>query len=248
MTLDERVALVAGDVDGVGRSVGLELARRGVTIAVLDADEQRAAESSRLIQEAGALRCSYFLCDVADPGQVEQAVAAVLATFDRIDILVNIATAAQGHDFLDDPAEEVEEEVGAKLAGILALSQAVLRHMAARGYGKVVNVALDAAAPAPLYGALRGAVVGLTRTLAREFAPQSINVNCVCPGPTESPARRELEEREPERARAYLEGIPMKRAARPEEVASAVAFLASGQAGYVTGITLGVNGGATGDP
>ena len=248
MTLDERVAIVAGDAGGIGRAVGLELARRGVMIAVLDTDEPRAAESSRIIQDAGALRCAYFMCDVADPRQVERAVAAVLAAFNRIDILVNIAAAAQGHDFMDDLAGKVEGEVGAKLAGILALSQAVLRHMAPRGYGKVVNVALDAAAPAAFDGTLRGAVFGLTQTMAREFAPQGINVNCVFPGPTESPARRELEEREPEGAAASLEVIPMKRAARPEEVAAAVAFLASDQAGYVTGITLGVNGGATGGP
>ena len=248
--MKESLSLPAPAAPSAG-PIALELARRGAKVAAMDEGESEAAETSRLVSEAGGVSAS-FTCDIAERGQAEQAVAGVLSTFGSIDILVNNAGAAAGGPFLDAPAERIDREVATRLAGHMALCRAVLRHMAPLGYGKIVNVVPEAAAPgiegAAIDSAIMGGLIGLTRALAREFSPHRVNVNCVCPGPVDSPVYRDFAERDPEGAKARLERIPMKRVARPEEVAAAVAFLASDGAAYVTGITLGVDGGVTRQP
>lgn len=205
MKLEGKVALVAGAGGALGRAIAEELAESGARTAPL-------------------------ACDFADPKAVEAAVVEAMAALGQIDILVDVASPADG----EGPAV-------AQLPGHLALARAVVKHMEGRGYGKLVFVAPvpGARGPAPATGAATGALIGLTRALARELAPRGVTVNCVCPGPMDSMAQGA-----PEEAKALAARTPMRRLARPEDVAAAVAFLASDAAAYVTGIALGVDGGA----
>lgn len=248
MSLDGKVALVTGGGGGIGRATALELARRGARVAVLDINVDGAWETCRLLQEAGGAGLA-IACDIVDWGQVERAVGQALAAYGQIDILVNNAGLGGGGPFHETPPEQVGRQIAVNLTGHMAVCQIVLKHMVARGYGKIVNISSSAgsvgAQRAAAYSAAKGGLISLTKALAREFAPHKINVNCICPGPTDSPMFQRLAQADPERARQLIERIPMKRPARPEEIAATVAFLASDAARYVTGLVLGVDGGLT---
>ena len=246
MTFQGKVAVVTGAGRGIGQAVAMELGRLGASVAAVDIDGAAVEGACRLVEQAGG-RAEPFVCDIADRGEVENAVQAALKALEGVHVLVNNAGAVERSGLTDLSPEEIERDIDVNLKGHIWMARAVVPHMLERGGGAIVNVASAAAIlgaqRAPVYAAAKGGLVALTRSLAKELAPKGIRVNCVCPGPTDSAMYRAAVDNDPEWGRSFVERIPMKRMATPEEVAASIVFLASDEASYITGVTLGVDGG-----
>jgi 2-hydroxycyclohexanecarboxyl-CoA dehydrogenase len=203
------------------------------------------------LREAGA-RALAVAMDVTERPSVAGAMEGVVGELGPVEVLVNCA----GWD-LFKPFTETDEDfwrrvVAINYEGCLRTTQAVVGEMAQRGWGRIVNLSSDAArvgsAQEAVYAGAKAAVIAFTKTIAREFARAGVTANVVCPGPTQTDMLREMvaDAADAERLVGALErAVPMRRLGRPEEVAAAVAFLASEQAGYITGQTLSVSGGLT---
>jgi 2-hydroxycyclohexanecarboxyl-CoA dehydrogenase len=241
-----RVALVTGGAGGIGAAVCRALAAQGRTVAVADLDGEGAA---LVAAEIGGLGVAL---DVADPGSVDEAVTIVRERLGPIAILVSCAGWDEMRPFVesDEPFQARVLEIN--LGGPIRVLRAVLPDMQAQRFGRVVLVSSDAArvgsSGEAIYAAAKGGLVSLAKSVAREVVRDGITANCVCPGPTDTPLFRGLAEAsgDGERITQALErAIPMRRLGRPDDVAPAVAFLVSDEAGYITGQTLSVSGGLT---
>jgi 2-hydroxycyclohexanecarboxyl-CoA dehydrogenase len=251
MDLQDKSALVCGGGGGIGRAVALALARAGAKVAVADIAQDNADKVKREIEGVGvqAMACPVDLAKKAD---VDRMVAAIVERFGQIDILVN----CQGWDRLE-PFVESSEETWEKLLAInfksvLYTARAVLPVMIAHKFGKVVNISSDAGRVGSsweaVYAGAKGAVIAFSKTIAREVARYNINVNVVCPGLTETPLLQAVRSQSEQTAKiidAVTKATPFRRPAQPEEIANAVLFLTSPQAGFITGQTLSVSGGLT---
>lgn len=245
MSLDNKIALVTGGASGIGRETVLELARCGALVVCADLNEKAgnelAAEARRL-----NLGVEYVPVDMADRNSVRRCAAQVLAQHPRIDILVNAAGWNDIQPFIENAPEYMDRVVAINLSGPLHLTQALLPAMMAAGGGKIVNVSSDAgrvgSSGETTYAAAKGGLIAFTKSLAREVARYSINVNCVCPGPTDTPM---LQSRPDKLKEAFLRAIPFKRFAKPKEIADAIVFFASPNSDYVTGQVISVSGGLT---
>ncbi|AXU21246.1 3-oxoacyl-ACP reductase (plasmid) [Novosphingobium sp. THN1] len=260
--LEGRRAVVTGGAQGIGAAIARRLAEEGATVAVLDLTAQKAGEVLPTPHIGVA-------CDVSDTASVDAAFAQVAQALGGIDILVNNAgvgsapgdgmaefyvgqaARADGDDsaFADQTIHCADEGwsrvLSVTLDGVFRCSRAAVRIMASQGAGgSIINIGSTAAlagnGPVP-YVTAKAAVLGMTRAMARELAPRGIRVNAVNPGATETPIYAPL----PEEVKAAVAADSvMKRLARPEEVAGAVAYLASEDASFATGSTINVNGGA----
>jgi 2-hydroxycyclohexanecarboxyl-CoA dehydrogenase len=246
-----RTALVTGAGGGIGRASALALAREGCAVAAADLDapaaEETAAEARALGVDALALDL-----DVTDADGVRAAVQRAAETLGPVEILVNCAGWDEFKPFLDSDEAFWRRVLDVNYEGALRTTHAVLGSMHERGYGRLVNIASDAArvgsAQEAVYAGAKAAVVAFTKTIARESARLGVTANVVCPGPTRTGMLDSMVSAAPdsERLVAALErAVPMRRLGTPEDVAAAVAFLASEQAGYITGQTLSVSGGLT---
>jgi 3-oxoacyl-[acyl-carrier protein] reductase len=243
LELKEKVALVTGGAQGIGRAVALLLAEHGADIAVSDVNLQRAQETAGEIRTLGR-KSMAVKASVADSQEVEQMVQAVLAGLGRIDILVNNAGIAKDKLILRMTDEDWDAVLNVNLKGTFLCTRAVIRHMSKQRSGKIVNIASVVGemgnAGQANYAASKAGVIGFTKTIAREFAQRGINVNAIAPGYIETPMTDAI----PEKAKEELKRmIPMERLGRPEDVARAVLFLVSEASGYITGQVLNVNGG-----
>jgi 2-hydroxycyclohexanecarboxyl-CoA dehydrogenase len=243
--LDGKVAIVTGAGRGIGRAIAEKLATEGARVVVSDINEGSAQETARAIGgESVGLRA-----DVTSKASVEAMVKEVMDRFGRVDILVNNAGWDKTGPFLESNESDWDKIIAINLYGTLHCCKAVLPVMVAQGYGKVVNIASDAgrvgSSGEAVYSAAKGGIIAFTKTLAREMARYKINVNCVCPGPADTPMFAEIGEQNPKLQEALQKAIPFRRLARPEDIANAVAFLASDEAEYITGQTLSVSGGLT---
>lgn len=245
MKLDGKTALVTGGASGIGKATAWELARSGAQVIVADVNREggHAAEAEA---KADGLPITYASLDLADPGSIDACAAAVLARYGRVDILVNAAGWDRMQPFLENTPDFMDRILAINLRGPIGLTQKLLPAMAANGYGKIVNVSSDAARVGSLgetvYAAAKGGIIAFTKSLAREAARYNITVNCVCPGPTDTP----LFQVQPERLKAALEkAIPFKRIAKPQEVADAILFFSGPRSDYVTAQVLSVSGGLT---
>jgi len=251
MELEGRVALVTGGGGGIGRAVSIALAGAGAKTAVADIARDNAEAVAGEIRKLGieGLACVVDLTKKAD---VERTVSDVLGRFGQIDVLVN----CQGWDrlapFLETDEEFWERILAINFKSVLYTSKAVLPHMIARASGKIINIASDAGRVGSsweaVYAGSKGAVIAFSKTLARELARHTINVNVVCPGMTETPLMDAIRKQSPQTAKivdAVVRATPFRRAARPEEIADAVLFFASPGADFITGQTLSVSGGLT---
>ncbi|MEW6272902.1 MAG: 3-oxoacyl-ACP reductase family protein [Thermodesulfobacteriota bacterium] len=243
--LTGKVALVTGAGSGIGRAIALRLAREGMRVAVSDLDEQAAKAVAR---EAGQGALALRL-DVTDEAGVRAAVARLEAELGGIDVLVNNAGWDKVEPFVESRVETWDRLIAINLKGPLLCAHAVLPGMIARGGGRIVSIASDAgrvgSSGEAVYSAAKAGVIGFSKTLAREVARHGVLVNAVCPGPTDTPLFQGIAQDNPKLGQALARAVPLGRLGRPEDVAGAVAFLASDDAAYVTGQTLSVSGGLT---
>ena len=243
MKLAGRVALVTGAAQGIGKAVALLLARNGADIVVSDINLEKAEETANEIRSIGRKALAVKV-DVAHWNDVEQMVEVILEKFAKIDILVNNAGITRDKLILRMTEEDWDAVLDVNLKGTFHCTKAVVRHMAKQRSGKIINIASVVGemgnASQANYSASKAGVIGLTKTIAREFAQRGININAIAPGYIETPMTEVLPEKVKEELKKL---IPMERLGKPEDVAEAVLFLASEESSYITGHVLNVNGG-----
>ncbi|CAM3877257.1 SDR family NAD(P)-dependent oxidoreductase [Tsukamurella ocularis] len=238
-----KVALVTGAGQGIGAAIARRLADDGAVVAVTDVDGTTARGTAAEIGR-GAVGIEL---DVTDRASVDAAVDRVVAELGPIDVLVNNAGWDKAEPFVESEPETWQRVVAINLYGVLNTSKKVLPLMAARGAGTVVNLGSDAgrvgSSGEAVYAAAKGGVIAFTKSVAREMARSRVTVNCVCPGPTDTALFASMGG---EKLRDALQkAIPLRRLGQPEDLAHAVAFLASDEASFITGQTVSVSGGLT---
>ena len=244
--LEGHAAVVTGAASGIGRAVTVTLAEAGATVAAADINLEAATETAKLVADKGG-RAEAFAVDVRSRTSVEALQRAAQEALGLVDVVVNGAGWNAGQPFLDNDPEFVENAVALNLLGPIWVCRAFLAPLVDAGRpGRVVNISSDAGRVGSLgetvYAAAKGGVIAFTKSLAREMARHGVNVNCVAPGPTDTP----LLHAQPQKIQdALLRAIPLRRFGQPEEIAHVIAFLASDQASYVTGQVLSVSGGLT---
>jgi 3-oxoacyl-[acyl-carrier protein] reductase len=242
--LKERIAIVTGGSRGIGRAIAMELARRGATVVVnYHSNGEAASEVVKGIEAEGG-SAKAVQADVSQFDQAEKLVKDTTAEYGKLDILVNNAGAARDGFIMMMSEEDWDFVIKTNLKSAFNCSKAAVRSMMRKRYGRIINVSsvagIAGSAGQTNYSASKAGLIGFTKALAREVAPRNITVNAVAPGyiPTE------LTESVPEKLKAALmEVIPMGRWGEPEDVAHAVAFLASDEAAYITGHVLSIDGG-----
>ena len=245
MSLDGSVALVTGAARGIGAAIAHRLADAGATVVVADLDGDAAASTAGTL----AGKAIGVAIDVSSSASVDRALARVRADVGPPDILVNNAGIDVIKPFVDSTEDEWDRIIAVNLKGPINCTRAVLDAMIERKSGRIVNIASDAgrvgSSGEAVYSATKGGVIAFTKTLAREAARHGITVNCVCPGPTETALLGQVAEYSQKLYEGLARAIPLGRTAQPDDIAPAVAFLVSPEAGYITGQTLSVSGGLT---
>ncbi len=243
-----KAAIVTGGAQGIGEAIGGRLAEEGGMVAILDIQYEKAkAVADGVVAKGG--KAIAVKMDITDSREVKLAVREVENKFGKVDILVNNAGWDKMAIFTDLPEELWDRIIAINLRGPITVTRAVLDGMISRNYGKIVNIASDAgrvgSSGESVYSACKGGTVAFTKTLARELIRYNILVNCICPGPTDTAFINGVARDNPKIVEALQRAIPMRRLGKPEDLAPAVAFLASDEAGYITGQTLSVSGGLT---
>jgi len=248
--LATEVALVTGAGSGIGRAIALRLAAAGARVGVLDRDALSAQSSVDRIQSAGG-DARAVVADITDRAAVEAAVAEFRDAFGAISILVNNAGWDRIEPFIRNDPALWDRLIDINLKGPIYCTRAVVDDMMAAGRGKIVSISSDAARVGSngeaVYAACKGAVISFSKTLARELARYRINVNVVCPGPTETALLQEITQG-PEGAKvieAIKRTVPLRRLGTPDDIAAAVLFFVLPDADYITGQVLSVSGGLT---
>ena len=242
--------LVTGAANGIGAATARRLAEEGCAIGILDVDTAAGEDVAGEIAARGG-RANFYPVDITDDEAVSRAVESFEATFGPVSFLVNNAGWDRACNFLDTEPDFWRKVLAINLFGPLNVTHVVLRGMAARGFGRVVNVASDAgrvgSSGEAVYSACKGGIIALTKTLARELVGKGVILNTVCPGPTDTAILRSfLEGAEGARiAEALKRAIPMRRLGVPEDYPGLIAFLLSDDAAYMTGQTISVSGGLT---
>jgi 2-hydroxycyclohexanecarboxyl-CoA dehydrogenase len=244
-----RVAVVTGAASGIGRAIAWALAREGAKVAIADLNEAGGAAVARAIATDGGTARAWRT-DVTDAAAVEALVAQVVQQWGGVHVLVNNAGWDKPMPFVETTPDFWDRILALNLRGPIACTHAVLPHMIRQAHGKIVSIASDAgrvgSSGEAVYSAAKGGIIAFTKTIAREVARHRINVNCVCPGPSDTPLfQKEFAGVSPKLAASLARVIPWGRLGTPEDVAPAVVFLASDEAGFITGQTLSVSGGLT---
>ncbi len=243
MELTNKVAVVTGGAQGIGRSVALLLAQTGADLVISDINLEKAEETVREVEALGR-RGMAVRANVAIADEVEKMVLAILERFGHIDILVNNAGIARDKLLLRMSELDWDLVLDINLKGTFNCTKAIVRYMSKQRSGKIVNIASVVGemgnAGQANYSASKAGVIGLTKTVAREFASRGINVNAIAPGYIVTPMTDVLPEKAKEELRRM---IPMERLGQPEDVAQAVLFLVSEKSNYITGQVINVNGG-----
>jgi 2-hydroxycyclohexanecarboxyl-CoA dehydrogenase len=242
MSLENTIAVVTGAGSGIGRACAIQLAHDGASVAVWDLNAKNAADTVQSIQSSGG-KAQAYVGDATDPRAIRDILAAIRADLGPITILVNNAGISHFKTFLEVTEEELQKIYRVNVFGPFLLTQAAVPDMLKAGWGRIIFISSSSAqtgtALQPHYASSKGGIISLSRSLAQAFADKGITVNNVSPGFIDTPMMRAA----PVDSEVIAQTSPMKRAGLPEELAAAVAFLASKQASYVTGQTLGVNGG-----
>jgi NAD(P)-dependent dehydrogenase (short-subunit alcohol dehydrogenase family) len=244
-----KVALITGGASGIGRETALLFGREGAAVSVADVDKAGGQAVVHMIEEAGA-QARYVPCDVTQAADCQRAVQRTASELGGLDILFNNAGLIRRSTVMETSEEEWDQVMAVNVKSIFLLSKAAIPIMAQAGGGVIINTAsgwgLVGGHRAASYCASKGAVVNLTRAMALDHGEQNIRINCVCPGDTDTPLlrgeARQLGEAD-ERFLAEAAQRPLRRIARPEEIAQAVLYLASDASSFVTGTALVVDGG-----
>ncbi len=243
--LEGRIALVTGAAQGLGAAIANRLASEGASVALLDLQEERVHTLAREVGGSHAAATLGLVASVTSRPQVTEAVQTALARFGQIDILVNSAGILRLSSILDCTEGEWQQVLDVNLTGTFLMCQAVLPGMVERRHGRIINISSSAGKIGGLqsgiaYNTAKGGILSFTKSLARQFAPQGITANAICPGTADTPMGHQFNDAQ---LRSLIERIPMGRLASPTDIAAAVAYLASDDGGFVTGEMLDVSGG-----
>jgi NAD(P)-dependent dehydrogenase (short-subunit alcohol dehydrogenase family) len=247
MRLKNKVAIITGGGSGIGRATAELFAKEGAKVVVADFNADAAREVARAIKNSGNQAISVPV-DVSEPSQVQRMVDAALEAYGGIDILFNGAAILAFGTALDTDEKTWSLVMAVNLNGTFWCCKAVLPHMIKRGGGSIINVssstgAHDAKGNTVAYVTSKGGVALMTKAMAIDHAKDNVRVNALCPGPTDTPMLRSV--LSPQEMEAFAATFPMGRMGRPEELAYAALFLASGEASFVTGAMMAVDGGQT---
>lgn len=243
--LEGKIAFVTGAASGIGRATAVRLGEEGARVAAADLNSEGAAATAATVGgEAVGLGL-----DVTDFGSVSAAVEEAERRLGPIEILLNCAGWDKVEPFVDNSEETWERVIDINLKGVIRCTRAVLDGMISRRSGSIVSISSDAgrvgSSGEVVYSGAKAGIIGFSKGVARETARHGLRVNVVCPGPTDTPLMAATSEANPRLGEALVKAIPFRRLARPEEIAAAAVFLASGDASFITGQTLSVSGGLT---
>jgi 2-hydroxycyclohexanecarboxyl-CoA dehydrogenase len=248
MKFDGKVAIVTGAARGIGKAIAEGLAKEGATVVVADLLEDLAKETAQEIKSRGGQAIPVKM-DITNSKEVKAVVEQLLKQCGKIDVLVNNAGWDKIEPFVQSTEDTWDKVIAINLKGPVIVTRAVLDDMIKRNSGRIVSIASDAgrvgSSGEAVYSACKGGIIAFSKTLAREMVRYNIAVNCVAPGPTMTPLVEHNMKENPKLVEALKGAIPMKRLAKPEEIAAAAIFLASDDASYITGQVLSVSGGLT---
>ena len=250
MRIKDTVTLVTGGSRGIGRAICLRLAQEGAKVAIVDILEDESQKTADDITTAGG-QALVVKTDVTQLDQVQACVKQVTDTWGPIDVLVNNAGWDKIEPFLQSQPETWDKVIAINLRGPINFCHVVASQMAERGQGKIISISSDAgrvgSTGEAVYSACKAGIIGFSKTLARELARSKVNVNVVCPGPTDTALLQQVSsgEKGAKIIDAMTRAVPFRRLGQPEEIANAVAFFASSDADFVTGQVLSVSGGLT---
>ena len=259
--LEGKTAIVTGGGSNIGRGIVLAFAEQGTNVAIAELDATQGAKVAKEANALGKGKVENIKTDVTDWDSVQAMVKQTLDKFGQVDILVNVVGWVKDDLFVRKPREDWEKEIARNFWSDINCTRAVLDHMIERKYGKIISISSDAARVGQLreavYSGCKGAVISMTKSLARELGRYGINVNAICPGVV-LPASRDVTTSEsmwtadmmkvfgtPEALEKIAKGIPLGRLGTPDDIANTVLFLASDRAKFITGQIISVDGGYT---
>ena len=241
--LQNQIALITGTSRGIGKAIALKLGKDGATVIGTATTDEGVKSISNYLNEAG-IKGKGIILNVNDTDQIRNLFTEIRKEFGEVTILVNNAGITRDDLLVRMKDEKWDEVIGTNLKAIFRLSREVLRSMMMARSGRIINIASIVGSTGNAgqsnYAAAKAGILGLSKSLAREVGSRNITINCVAPGFVDTDMTRALSEKQQQ---DLLQHIPLKRLGEPEDIASAVAFLASPSAGYITGSTLHVNGG-----
>lgn len=241
--MENKITLVTGASRGIGQAIALKLGQHGAAVIGTATTESGADSISQYLEKAG-FKGTGIVLNVNDTEQINNTIQIIREKFGDIEILVNNAGITRDNLLVRMKDEEWDEIMETNLKSVFRLSRIVLRAMMKARYGRIINISSVVGAIGNMgqtnYAAAKAGLFGFSKSLAREVGSRNITVNCVAPGFIDTDMTRSLAS---EHQQSLIQHVPLGRLGRPEEVASAVAFLASSNAGYITGTTLHVNGG-----
>jgi 2-hydroxycyclohexanecarboxyl-CoA dehydrogenase len=245
MRFDGKTAVVTGAASGIGRATAEAFALAGARVVLGDINEEAGEAVAGALAVRGA-EVEYLRVDVTDPASVEAFGKGATARYGQVDILASVAGWGKTEPFVKNSPEFWKKLIDLNLVGTIMVTRAFLDPMIERNSGKIVTVASDAGRVGSLgetvYSGAKGGVIAFSKGLAREMARHNITVNCVCPGPTDTPLMAAVPDKIKD---AFARVTPMHRLAQPAEIADAILFFASSHSNFVTGQVLSVSGGLT---
>lgn len=246
--MTQKVAFVTGAGSGIGREIARLLASKSMKVIVADINLEAAEETVAMIKDENQEGIAVY-CDVTTLESVQESVKEAINHYGTIDVLVNNAGWDKVEPFLKSEPSTWKRIMDINLIGQIHTCKEILPIMVEKESGKVINIASDSgrvgSSGEAVYSAAKGGVIAFTKTIAREMARNNINVNCIAPGPSDTPLLDEIRSYNEGITKALERVIPFRRLAKATDIANAVAYFASDEADYVTGQTLSVNGGLT---